>query len=227
MALFAKTTLLSWLASRFRHQHSIVGSVKSNTINSLRARANFFTLIALCSVLSACRNDIADIRAITDKNTKPVQTSFNATYTFSEKGKKQTRLQANQLEQFEVEGDADYILASHGFSMTFFDSLQREEARITAENGIYEEKKKSLKAWGAVVLTNVAGEKLETEELIFDQDSALIYTDKHVKITMAGGSVLHGLGIESNDSFTRYRVLQPTGDLVLEEKTDSIHGEDQ
>jgi len=203
------------------------GSDKLNTIKKLKADFHFFSLIFLLACLSACRNDIADIRAITDKNTKPVQTSYDANYTFSERGKKQTRLQANQLEQFEVEGDDDYILASHGFSMTFFDSIQREEARITADNGIYEEKKKSLRAWGTVVLTNVAGEKLETEELIFDQDSALIYTDKRVKITMAGGSVLHGLGIESNDSFTRYRILQPTGDLVLEEKTDSLHGEDQ
>jgi len=177
--------------------------------------------------MCGCRNDIADIRAITEKNTKPVQTSYQATYTFSEKGSKQTCLEATQLEQFEVDGDDDYILASRGFSMTFFDSLQREEAKITAENGIYEEKKKSLKAWGSVILTNAAGEMLETEELIFDQDSALIYTDKQVKITMSVGSVLHGTGIESNDSFTRYRILQPTGDLVLKEKTDSIHGEDQ
>jgi hypothetical protein len=50
--------------------------------------------LALC----ACRNDIADIRAITDKNTKPVQTSYGASYTFSEKGKKQTRLEAGVLE---------------------------------------------------------------------------------------------------------------------------------
>ena len=215
------------MGSRFRHPLSTDGSDKSNTIKVLKARYNFFLLSLTLTLLSACRNDIADIRAITDKNTKPVQTSYQATYTFSEKGKKQTRLQATQLEQFEVDGDDDYILASQGFTMTFFDSLQREEAKIAADNGIYEEKKKSLKAWGSVVLTNAAGEMLETEELIFDQDSAHIYTDKRVKITMAGGTVLHGMGIESNDSFTRYRILQPTGDLVLEEKTDTTHGENQ
>ncbi|MFN5621800.1 MAG: LPS export ABC transporter periplasmic protein LptC [Flavobacteriales bacterium] len=183
------------------------------------------TVIAV--LLTACRNDIADIRAITDKNTKPVQTSYGASYTFSEKGNKQTRLEAGVLEQYEVEGDDDYILAGGGFSMIFFDSLEREEARIKADSGIYLEKKKTLKAWGNVVLTNVAGEQLETSELIYDQDSAHIHTEKRVKITLAGGSILHGLGIESNDNFTRYRILQPTGDFVVEEKQDTTNGKNQ
>jgi LPS export ABC transporter protein LptC len=179
--------------------------------------------LALC----ACRNDIADIRAITDKNTKPVQTSYGASYTFSEKGKKQTRLEAGVLEQYEVEGEDDYILAGGGFSMIFFDSLQREEARIKADSGIYLEKKKSLKAWGKVILSNVAGEKLETSELIYDQDSAHLHSDQRVKITLAGGSTLHGLGIESNDNFTRYRIIKPTGDFVVEEKQDTTNGKNQ
>lgn len=187
-----------------------------------------FILNAIMAIfLTACRNDIADIRAITDKNTKPVQTSYAASYTFSEKGKKQTRLEAGVLEQYEVEGDDDYILAGGGFSMIFFDSLEREEARIKADSGIYLEKKKTLKVWGNVVLSNVAGEQLETSELIYDQDSAHIHTEKRVKITLAGGSILHGLGIESNDNFTRYRILQPTGDFVVEEKQDTTNGKNQ
>ena len=187
-----------------------------------------FIFFACCVFMFfGCRNDIADIRAITDKNTKPVQTSYGASYTFSEKGKKQTRLEAGVLEQFEVEGEDDYVLAGGGFSMIFFDSLEREEARIKADSGIYIEKKKSLRAWGNVLLTNVAGEKLETSELIYDQDSAHIHTEKRVKITLAGGSTLHGLGIESNDNFTRYRIIQPTGDFVVEEKQDTTNGKNQ
>lgn len=188
---------------------------------------SFICFVYLVLMLTGCRNDIADIRAITDKNTKPVQTSYGASYTFSEKGKKQTRLEAGILEQYEVEGEDDYVLAGGGFSMIFFDSLEREEARITADSGLYLEKKKSLKAWGNVLLTNVAGEKLETAELIYDQDSAHIHTEKRVKITLAGGSVLNGLGIESNDNFTRYRIIKPTGDFVVEEQQDTTNGKNE
>jgi LPS export ABC transporter protein LptC len=181
-------------------------------------------VVALCIV--GCRNDIEQVRAITDRNTQPVQTSYNASYTFSEKGKLQTQLQARLLEQFEAEGDEDYLLATD-FTMIFFDSNEQEDARITAQTGKYEEKKKLLTAQKNVVLTNKAGEKLETEELVYMQDSARIVTDKAVTITLSGGTVLRGKGLESNDSFTRYRILQPTGDIMIEENQDSTYGENK
>lgn len=183
----------------------------------------FILTLALCG----CRNDIEQVRAITDNNSHPVQTSYNAVYTFSEKGKKQTRLEATLLEQFEMEGDGDYLLARNGFTMIFFDNSQQEDARITATNGKYEEKKKLLTAWDSVVLTNKAGEKLETEELIYLQDSARIVTDKQVTITLSGGTVLRGRGLESNDSFTQYRIIQPTGDIIVEENQDTTYGKNQ
>jgi len=186
-----------------------------------------FVFLALIILLWGCDNDIEQIRAITDKNTHPVQTSHNAVYSFSEKGKKQTRLEATLLEQFEAEGEDDYLLVSNGFTMIFFDSQQQEEARISARSGKYEEKKKLLTAWDAVLLTNKAGEKLETSELIYMQDSARIVTDKAVTITLSGGTVLHGKGLISNDSFTQYRILQPTGDIVVQETQDSTNGKNQ
>lgn len=184
-------------------------------------------LIISILLVASCKNDIQQVRAITEKNTHATQTSYNAVYTFSEKGKKQTRLEANLLEQFDLEGDEDYLLASNGFSMIFFDSIGREEARITARNGKYEEKKKLLTAWDSVVLANSVGEKLETEELVYMQDSARIVSDKFVTITLQGGTLLRGRGLESNDSFTRYRIMQPTGDILVEESTQLSNGENQ
>jgi len=187
----------------------------------------FLVFLVLFTLLCGCNNDIEQVRAITDKNTHPVQTSHNAVYSFSEKGKKQTRLEATLLEQFEAEGDEDYLLVSNGFTMIFFDSGQQEEARISAKSGKYQEKQKLLTAWDSVVLSNKAGEKLETSELIYMQDSARIVTDKAVTITLSGGTVLRGKGLISNDSFTQYRILQPTGDIVVEETKESTYGKNQ
>jgi len=187
----------------------------------------FLIFHVMVTLLCGCNNDIEQVRAITDKNTHPVQTSHNAVYSFSEKGKKQTRLEATLLEQFEAEGDEDYLLVSNGFTMIFFDSGQQEEARISAKSGKYQEKQKLLTAWDSVVLSNKAGEKLETSELIYMQDSARIVTDKAVTITLSGGTVLRGKGLISNDSFTQYRILQPTGDIVVEETQDSTYGKNQ
>ncbi len=167
----------------------------------------------------SCQNEIAEIRAITDANNLPIQTSIKAEYNFSEKGKLKNKLIANQIDQFQ--GDENYIEASGGFTMIFFDSLEKEQARLSAQRGKYIEKEKSMKAWDNVVLMNINGEKVETEELIFKQDSNRIYTNKYVTITSKQG-ILHGNGMESNDSFTKYRIIKPIGDFLLNQKTDSI-----
>jgi len=180
-------------------------------------------LMAGVLMLAGCRNDISEIRAITDASNLPIQTSYKSEYVFSEKGKIKNKLIAAQLDQYQ--GDEGYIEASGGFAMIFFDSLEREEARLTAVHGRFSEKDKKMKAWEKVELINAKGEKLETEELIFVQDSSLIYTDKYVTITSANGSVLHGEGLTSNDSFTRYKIIKPHGDLFIDEKIDSTHVE--
>jgi LPS export ABC transporter protein LptC len=177
-------------------------------------------IACLCFVLlSSCQNEISEIRSITDINNKPVQTSYHAEYIFSEKGKMNNKLIATQMDQYQ--GEQDYIEASGGFAMIFYDSLEQEEARLTAQNGKYIEKEKKLIAWDNVILRNSKGEKLETSELIFEQDSARIFTEKQVIISSANGTVIRGNGMISNDSFTKYKILQPTGDLYVEDKNEN------
>jgi LPS export ABC transporter protein LptC len=177
--------------------------------------------------LFACKNDLEQVKAITDSSLQPVQSSRNAVYIFSEKGEKQSRLEANLLEQFSPKGGEEYMLASNGFRIIFFDSLEREDAHVTAKFGKFEEKKKRFTAWESVVLVNELGEKLETEELVYLVDSARITSDKQVKITMEGGTVLHGRGLESNDNFTQYRILQPSGEILLDDNQNETYGENE
>ncbi|MBX7050692.1 MAG: LPS export ABC transporter periplasmic protein LptC [Flavobacteriales bacterium] len=171
--------------------------------------------------LNSCQNEISEIRAITDVNLKPVQTSYKAEYVFTERGKITNKLIAAQIDQYD--GETDFIEATGGFTMIFFDSLEQEEARLSANTGRYTESEKKLVARDQVLLTNAKGEKLETSELTFLQDSARIFTDKSVVITLSNGSMIRGKGLESNDAFTKYRIIQPTGDLYFDEKTDSSH----
>lgn len=173
---------------------------------------------------TSCKNEIAEIRALTDANKLPVQSSYNATYVLTEHGKIKNKLIAVQLDQYQ--GEEDYIEASGGFTMIFFDSLEREEARLTAMRGRYNDKEKKLVAWENVELYNIKGDKLQTEELIYDQDSSLIYTQKFVSIMMQDDT-LHGMGLQSNDSFTRYKILKPYGKFQLNENSESDDAPDK
>lgn len=169
--------------------------------------------IMLAAGGSGCSNDISEIKAITDPQTLPVQTTLNGTFVFTEHGKTRNKLMATRLDRYS--GEKEFLEASEGFTMIFFDSTGAEEARLSAIHGHYDQEQKRLMARGQVELFNIKGEKLETEELFFIQDSALIRTHHFVTITTRSG-VIYGHGLVSNDSFTRYRILRPSGQLYVE-----------
>ncbi|MDZ4822563.1 MAG: LPS export ABC transporter periplasmic protein LptC [Flavobacteriales bacterium] len=184
-------------------------------VEKLKSGFTSFAFLML-ALLFACRNDIAEINAFADTASLPVQTSYNAEYLFTDNGKISNRLIAAQLDQYD--GKENYFEASGGFNLIFYDSLQKEEARLKAKTGRYYEKEKRLLAQDSVELYNIRGEKLETSKLTFVQDSGKIFTDEYVVITLKNGSMLHGYGLESNDSFTKYKIKKPSGDFIVTEE---------
>lgn len=187
-----------------------------------------YLLFALLTVVNvACKNKMSDIKAATDEIVVPLQTNFDAEYRYTENGELRNILKAKQIDQYG--GENPYIEALGGFTMIFYDSIDVEEARLTADHGIFYQKKNELTANKNVVLRNTQGEMLETDKLIFQQDSSRIFTDAPVKIT-SGSGVFYGKGLESNSSFTRYKILEPTGDIYFEDEESSVpssNGESQ
>ena len=66
-----------------------------------------------------------------------------------------------------------------------------------------------------VILTNIAGKKLESEELIWDEKNNKIYTDKKVKITTLK-EVIEGEGFVSNPDFSEYSISKIHGTFNFE-----------
>ena len=70
--------------------------------------------------------------------------------------------------------------------------------------------KKLIHLRNDVRVTNEKDEKLRSEELFWDQAAQKIYTNKVVRITRDGETIT-GEGLESNENFTKYRILKPFG----------------
>jgi LPS export ABC transporter protein LptC len=83
-------------------------------------------------------------------------------------------------------------------------------AEYIAEESIY-------KGEGDVVVRNVQnGDELNTEELFWDPSEEIFYTEKFVTI-VSEGEVHTGSGLEANQDFTSYTILNPKGTLTIEE----------
>ncbi len=84
---------------------------------------------------------------------------------------------------------------------------------LTARAGEMDPATHDLIARDSVVVTTSDGNRLETEELKWDQERELVVSDRFVRLTR-GRSVVTGVGIESDASLNSYRILsQVSGEL--------------
>jgi LPS export ABC transporter protein LptC len=176
-------------------------------IMSILSTSTFMVL-----VLFSCTNTIEEVKEVSDGEEKPIKESFNITYHRSQNGTITNRLTSPYVKNYKNR-DTDF---PDGFLLEILDSNLEVTAHLQAKYGhIYEESKKML-ARDSVIFVNVEGDELYTEELIWQQDSGRIYTDKFVKIKKQD-VVLLGKGLESNADFSKYVVKNISGEYYFNE----------
>ena len=115
-----------------------------------------------------------------------------------------------------------YTHFPEGIYLERFDSLLNIELIIKADTAYYYEKKGLWRAVNNVFIQNQEGHTVETSELFLnekaDRDSReAIYTDKFIKINQ-GNRITSGQGMQSNISFTDWRIYQSSHEMEVEDK---------
>jgi LPS export ABC transporter protein LptC len=108
----------------------------------------------------------------------------------------------------------DFIEVEGGFTLYLGGDENLHQSKLTASKGTLDEASLRLVAENDVVLQNDVGDRLETEYLVWSEDSNRVYTNRAVAIYTEDG-VLYGRGLESDGRFERYQILQPTGEMNL------------
>ena len=99
----------------------------------------------------------------------------------------------------------------------FYDGNKVPVANVTAKYAKYVDKEKLWELNDSVVVVNKSGDKLETEQLFWDQDKELIFTDRFVKITNEDQTVM-GTGFESDPNLTRRKIKNVTATIYLHDE---------
>jgi hypothetical protein len=107
-----------------------------------------------------------------------------------------------------------------GIEVTFYDKSRRPRSWLTSEYALRDQANRTITVQKHVVLRNDNGECLDGPELIWDEKTKEIYTDRFVRITRADGSVVYSYGFKSNEGFTRYELNAVSGDMNIEEVQD-------
>lgn len=173
-------------------------------------------MFIIITMLFSCKNELKDIAAIDFNDTLPDISAKNIDFTFSDSARVQVRLTGPVMHAYE--GDESYMVFPEGFRVEFYDSAFNITSTITGNYGIHYREKRMMEARNNVVVINYeTGERLDTEELIWDMKKELIFSNKFVKITSDNG-VMFGDGLEAEQDFSKRRIINPSGEIEVEEK---------
>lgn len=92
---------------------------------------------------------------------------------------------------------------------------------LTAKTAIRRQEKGEIVARDSVVMTTIEQERLETEELIWDEKTGKVFTEKFVKVTKPG-EIIYGYGLEANQDFSYWKIKVPKGRIKIDKLDDSV-----
>jgi len=173
----------------------------------------FFSVFFISIFFISCQTDIQTINLITAGDDLPSESMKDAEIMYSDSAKVKMKLMAPKLDRYV---NKDYIEFPSGMNLLFYNDSMRVDARMKSDYGIRYEKEEKMEAKKNVEVVNVKGEKLNTEHLIWDEAKGTIHTEAFVKIT-TGDEIIYGDGLESNQDFTKYKILHPKGTITVKE----------
>lgn len=158
-----------------------------------------------------------EVEKVTTHEHLPTQTIFNSSIQFTDSAKLTFKISGGKIDRFTGEENPRDEF-SQGVEVISYNRKGIVESIITARNAINFPKELRMEASDSVVLESNEGKKLETEELIWDQDANRIFTDKNVTITTQT-EILWGKGLDAADDFSTYEIRNMTGQIQLKDQT--------
>ena len=170
-------------------------------------------------ILCSCENDVEKITSLTSKE-EPISKGKNIELIYSEKSNVKVKTTAPLMEEYGDE-ESKYFEMTEGIKVLFYDSLLQVSSTLTSNYAIHRVSENIMEAKDDVVVINDKGEVLNTEHLIWLEDSSKIYTDEFVKITTED-EIIMGEGMEANQDFTKWKIHKIKGTINIKEESDTL-----
>lgn len=182
------------------------------TVFTIRKYSLLVLALTIVGFSSSCERK-SDKIANTNILNLPSVTIKDGITIYNDSGKLQLKMYAPLMETYNNTDDP-YSEFRSGIKVTFFDGHKDSVAYALAKYARYINKNNLWELKDSVVIVNGTNDKLETEQLFWDQEKDIIYTDRFVKITNEDQTVL-GNGFESDIRLTRRRIKNVTATIYL------------
>ncbi len=169
-------------------------------------------LIFYFFIFISCNNDPKLVETFLIADNSPSETMYETELLYTEKGKLKVKILAQKIEKHTY--SSNIINFSDGITVFFYDDSTNLTSKLTATEAIIDNKKKQMQASINVELLNTKNEKLNTEQLIWNEEEDLIFSEKSVWITTKD-EIIFGEGFESSSDFSSYRIKKVKGSINI------------
>ena len=172
-------------------------------------------LLAAC-VLLACENDPAAVAALFPDTRLDAEVITDFETIYSDSAEVRVRIRGPRLLRFQ-EDDGYMQVFPDGAEIDFFDDAGEVSSTLTCGYGVRYETEERVTLRDSVVWRSRAGDRLDTEELLWDARAEQISSDRLVRLRQSDKEIT-GVGFEADQDFSRAKVLAIQGIVSLRER---------
>lgn len=170
-------------------------------------------IILLTLFITSCKTDIEQVNELAITQDANYDIAENTVIIQTEKGQKRAVIKAPILKRWN-ESDARTEFPD-GLKVIFYDS-NKDSTILTADFGVNKEQTKQMTVSGNVVVLNYKSETLETEKLVWSEESKTMSTDTFVTIKTPE-EILKGKGLDTDEKFLNYKIRKISGIINVED----------
>jgi LPS export ABC transporter protein LptC len=183
---------------------------------SLRNIALVLLLVALQPL--GCENDIERVSMVTDETETPKIKGTHIEVIYSDSGRVQVQMIAPAYKQF-PDLERPYMEFPEGLEVYFYNDSLKIESEIKANYAIYYTDEGFWHATGNVVARKLdSGDALQTEELFWDENKELIYSDSYTRIQNEDGIFYGKRGFESDQNLNNWQLKGTSGTVEVQDE---------
>lgn len=169
--------------------------------------------LALLFALSSCENDLKEVERISSQKIEdPVDISYGVTIIFSDSAIVKAKMTASELLHYNVK--EPYYEFPKGGLLILYDRNGIETERVTSDYAIQRENTGITELRKNVIVTRADGLIIKSEELIWDDNKKIFYSNLPV-VLIREGTEQHGTSFWANEDFSLVEATSLVGDFNL------------
>ncbi len=171
-----------------------------------------------CFFMFACENDIDVVKKLSQKKTSVEQATDVVSY-LSQNALMKAKLTAPLM----LIEHSDTVITEFPKTLhvDFYNDSTKTESQLFAKYGKYIQNQSKVLLRDSVVVYNLKGDTMRTNELLWDQNKGNFTTDKPVYIHQLNGNIINSIGMEASQDLNDVKLfkIQPTTFLYVADTT--------